>query len=201
MAVGEIYRLAVKWEHEITGDDAVNIFHFKQLDALILDTPGEDLVGAFQEEVEELYAGIVSVNYSIVQYSVRKVASNEDAYDAPAAVTGERGTTSDQLPSTVAAIITWTTGLTGRNNRGRTYLPPTSEGDLLAGLWASTYFPTGMGNFADAMIEAMAELTVTHAGWQLGVRSETFDAFQPITGYVLRQVPGTVRRRRFGVGS
>ena len=201
MAEGDVYRLSALWEHEASGDDVVNVWHFVQDSALILDTPGEDLVGAFQANVETLYAGIVHVNYTLTKYSVRRVQGNTEAFDLLVSVPGERGVTNDQNAAQVSGIITWTTGLTGRSFRGRTYLPPTSEGDVSGGLFSSTYYPEGMSNFAEAMIVDMSLVTIEFAAWILTVWSPTLEQQTPVTGFVARQVPGVQRKRRIGVGS
>lgn len=200
MAIDDIYRLSVQWEQRATLDDAVNVFHFKQLNATVFDTPGEDLVQAFQGEAEERYTALVTDLYAIKRYSVRKIGGVDEEYDLGVNVEGTLGAGTGMLPAQVAAIISWRTGLAGRSHRGRTYLPPANESSIASGVYESSYLIV-MGQFASLVLGMASHIGVAYGQYQVGVYSPTLEEFFPYTTFLARQTPGIVRRRRIGSGS
>lgn len=200
MAIGDVYRLSCRSQRSASGDDAVNVFHFRQETLLILDTPAEDLVGAFIVECELAYRNCFNPAYVLDLYTVRQVTGGTEAFEQSASAAGNVGSAANQLAAQVSGIISWKTGQAGRSKRGRTYLPPSDEAEISSGEWISDYF-TRADSFITSMIDGMSFADLTHAGWTLGVWSEVLTEFTPITTGQLRSVPGTQRKRRLGVGS
>jgi hypothetical protein len=208
MAINGIYRLSARWENNLTGDDIVNVWHFRQDEITILDTPGEDLVQAFVTECIPVYAALVAASYTLNLFSVRQVEGGEEIYEEAVSHPGTRGTAATQLPSTVACVLSWKTGLAGRRRRGRTYMPVTVEGDLDTGQFIAAYLD-GVDAFALNMIDDMATGTVGHAAWAFGIWSAPQTVplptpptmFTQVTQGIARANPGTVRSRRAGSGS
>jgi hypothetical protein len=208
MAIGDIYRLSARWENNLTQDDIVNVWHFRQDQVTIFDTAGEDLVGAFIEECVPVYAALVAASYTLNLFSVRQVEGGEEIYEEAVSIPGTRGTAATQLPSTVACVLSWKTGLAGRRRRGRTYMPVTVEGDIDTGQFITAYLD-GVDAFALNMIDDMQNNSLTHANWAFGIWSapQTIPLptpptlFTDVTQGIARSNPGTIRSRRAGSGS
>lgn len=200
MAVGDIYRLSCVWERAASQDNAVNVFHFRQGDPPIFDTPAEDLVGAFVEEVELAYSNCVNPGYALTKYTVRQVTGGLEIFEQSTNIPGNVGSATTQLAAQVAGIVSWRSGLAGRSRRGRTYLPPADELEISSGLWIDDYI-TRESSFVNTMINLMNVSTITHAAWELVIWSTVLALATPVTGVVLPRTPATQRKRRLGVGS
>ena len=200
MAVGDVYRLSVQFEREVSADDAVNVFHFRQGSGTIFDTPGEDLVEAFIDQIQPTYVAIVSSAYDLVRYAVRQVTGGLEVYEQGTLVDCTRGTDETQLPAQSTCVISWRSGLAGRSRRGRTYLPPTAEGDIVSGVFDTAYLD-GVEAMAGDIIAMAQSGGVSYGNWEFGIWSETLGTFTPVTFALVRSVPATQRRRRLGVGS
>jgi hypothetical protein len=197
MAVGDVYKLTAVW---LTSGAAmaINSWNFRQVDDLIFDTPGEDLVSRFQDEVQAGYAVMVASPYALVRYEVR--GQSDPTYGEDFPVTGvPGGVAGEALPFQTAPLISWRTALIGRANRGRTYLPPTGESQASSGVLSSGFL-TGMGLFVDAML-AMDDPNVLYAGWELVIWGGTPPSAKPVTAGLPRNLVATQRRRVPGVGS
>lgn len=165
MAVGDTYRLTVVWSNAPGLPTAVNQFHFRQVDTLVLDTPGEDLVGAFQEEVQAAYASLVTNALAIRRYSVAK---------APLFLTehvlegiGVGGTASgDAMPPQSTGIIEIRTADFTRRGRGRFFIPPGVESFNGLGKPTSAY-RTSLGDVAANLMADMNTTTIGHSAWEL----------------------------------
>jgi len=201
MAVGDIYRLSARSQRTGSGDDVVNGWHFRQANPLVFDTAGEDLIAAFEEYCETVYLGLMSTLYILDLYEVRQITGGNEIFQSAVSRPGTRGTDSTVLPSQTACIINWQTGLAGRRFRGRTFMPPASEGDIVEGQFESTYLG-GVADFIALMIDDMASISVTFASWELVVHST---AGAPTSTTVITGAanpnPGVHRSRRIGVGS
>ena len=197
MAIGDIFKLAVVGAGP-QGQQLVNTFHYRQQSTLILDTPGEDLVQAFQEHVEPFFLGPISLACELQQYQVRGITDITYGYDyiLPAALPG--GSSGQCSTPMVALIITWRTGLIGRSYRGRSYLWPVSETHIDAGQIDGSLM-TDVTVLTQKLIQI--PLTVGHSDWKLVLWSPTRNAHNDITQGVVRSYLGTQRRRRTGVGA
>lgn len=137
----------------------------------------------------------------------------------PAAWAGQGGV-GDPLPPQCAMVFTLGTGLAGRRRRGRSYLFGFIETQQASGSWTTvhaTAIQTALNTYY-----ALYGTAGTDPQFQLGVWSERRasgcwydpgqkkvvnvetphpeDAFNPSTGYNLRTIVYTQRRRTLGVG-
>jgi len=201
MSVGDIYRLSVRSQRTGSGDDVVNGWHFRQFNPLVFDTAGEDLIGAWENYCQDLYLGLMSTIYVLDLFEVRQIVGGNEIFQQTVSRVGTRGTDATVLPAQTSCIVNWQTGLAGRRFRGRTFMPPASEGDIVEGLFESTYL-AGVDNFIAAMITDMASIGIEFASWELVVHST---AGAPTSTNVIsgsgNPNPGQRRSRRIGVGS
>jgi hypothetical protein len=100
------------------------------------------------------------------------------------------------LPRQTAGIISWLTQYRGARYRGRTYVPfPPTGGDEDQGKPNAAYV-AAMGSLATDLYN----LTTVGSGGntadvELGIWSEKFSSFEPITGNLLRSEWGTIKKR------
>ena len=201
MAVDDVYRLSVRSQRTGSGDDVVNGWHFRQDAPLVLDSAGVDLVSAWISYCQALYLGLMSTIYTLDLYEVRQVVGGDEIYVQPTSEAGTRGSDASVLPAQSSCIINWGTGKAGRRNRGRTFMPPASEGDIVEGLYESTYL-SGVANFVTAMLDDMGSVTIDFAAWTLVVFSQAgAPTATPVTAGLVNPNPGQRRSRRIGVGS
>lgn len=128
--------------------------------------------------------------------------------------------TGDALPPQSAMVVTLVTGFTGRRKRGRIYLFGYMEADQAAGTWIGTTM-TGVGSRLSGFFNTYAA-GGTNAAFELGVWSERTAtgcvpgpngkghtvvdvphpelAYTPVTGFTLRSIVYTQRRRVAGMG-
>jgi hypothetical protein len=202
MSIGDVYKLSVVGTYG-SGQQFVNTFHYRQ-EALIIGNSPEDLAAKFEDIVLTGYAQLLAAPNVVNTLEVRQITGDPlEAFDGPVEVQGDRA--GDPLPPQVSPLISWRTGLIGRRNRGRTYLPAPVENDQVAGELSVTYLE-GMQNVADSMI-ALSNGLVT--AWQLviyGAPNPDVDPplaenIVPVTSAVMRRDLATQRRRRIGTGS
>lgn len=201
MATSDTYRLSARSQRNDSGDDVVNVWHFRQDTTLVFDTAGEDLVAAWQNYVQTLYLGLLSTAYTLDLLEVRQVTGGSEIYQLVVSEAGTRGTDATVLPAQASCVVNWGTGFAGRRFRGRTFMPPASEGDIIDGKYESTYL-AGVANFCDAMIDDMASIDIAYAVWTLVVYSTAGGIVSTqITTGAGNPNPGMHRSRRLGVGS
>jgi len=201
MALGDTYRLSVRSQRTGSGDDVVNGWHFQQDTALVFDTAGEDLVAAWVDYCSPLYLGLMSTMYTLDLIEVRQVTGGNEIFQSTVSLPGTRGTDATVLPAQTSCVVNWATGQAGRRFRGRTFMPPASEGDIIEGVFESTYL-AGVANFVTAMVDTMNSVSIDYAIWTLVVHST---AGAPISTVVISGAgnpnPAQRRSRRIGVGS
>lgn len=186
MAIGDIYRLSATWRREANPRVCVNHFYFKQTVNLILDTPEEDLIGAFQEYGQDLYLALVTdflvlENYAISQAPLFETFFVQDVAE-PGTLTGE------PLPPVTSLFIRTRTAVFNKKGRGGFFIPPAVESVNTNGKPTGSYV-TSANNFMSALVNDMAADIVTYAGWTLQVWSpalgagNTVTVYQPKTGW------------------
>jgi len=192
MAIGDVFTIHAQWRLTNGSLTAENQFHFKQLDDLIFDTPGEDLVEAFKNEVEPSYIQCVSGQWGIVNYIVKEQPSNLTVYEE--AVPDHSGALSgDALPPQVATILSYKSAHPGRTGKGRVYLPPANEASSgTLGTPGST-LNSSVETLGDDLMAVVG--VVSYASWQWGVWSEKDQAFYPTTQAISRFRFATQRGR------
>lgn len=95
-----------------------------------------------------------------------------------------------------ALVITWSTGIRGRANRGRTYLPgiPSASLESGSGRWNSALITDAnawINNWITNMANAVNPLTLM----QVSQRAASSPHHAPVTSFTPRQGIGTQRRR------
>jgi len=183
MAVNDIYRLNVITANNPSIAVAVNGFYFRQRTALILDTPEEDLVAAFQEECEFNYLNTFTSAMFLIKYQVGKSPEFATAFEVFDGVQ-HGGLTGDPLPPRNCAVLSKKTSDFSRRGRGRTYLPPASE-SVSSGIGLTTGYRTALTDFAANVQDDMNAETLTHAGWQHVLWSEADQEAKTVTSYII----------------
>jgi len=97
------------------------------------------------------------------------------------------------VPSLVARIITWNTGVGGRSNRGRSYIAGEHSADIIAP--ATLWTPESTDNWTTAAGAFIAALNPGPGGSTLAVASYKLASARPVTSAIARQYFGTQRRR------
>jgi len=197
MAVGDWFRLIIKFND--TGDlnTVINTLAFRQETGLVLDEEGEDLIGAYRDAVEPLYLPLVSTQLFLRKYTVRGITDPLYIYES--ADLSEQGSAGGEgLPPQNSGVVTLRTGVAGRRNRGRSYLAPSGEGSQAGGVFISGYIDAVNAMFAELMPLGGG---LEFATWSLGVWSEVAAAGRIVTTVTPQPVMATQRRRRLGVGS
>lgn len=197
MAVGDVFRLSVVGASVDGRTQIVNTFHYRQDDALIFSEPGPDLVQAWLDDVDSDYRALISNIFSFNFFRVQGITSPLYVYEQTTA--SRLGTlTGEALPLTCAAVITWRTGLAGRSRRGRTYVPPANESAQNGSILTTSYIAL-MDAFADSA--KAIPLTIAHSGYTMMVYSSVLGQSNAVTSHLSRNILGTQRRRRPGVGA
>lgn len=80
-------------------------------------------------------------------------------------VSGGSSGSLDNLPSANGMAITWRTGVFGPKGRGRTFLPPGSEAQNLAGTPTTTLLTNGLAHANALIAAAEASLEVNFVVW------------------------------------
>lgn len=195
MSVDDVYRLSVEWSNTPGFPTAVNLFYFKQIDALVLDTPGEDLVEAFRTECEATYRELVTNALALRKYAVAK---------APLFLTehvleglGEGGlATGDAMPPNTGGLLSIKTATLTRRGRGRVFIPPASE------TYNSGGRPTALmrGNitaFGSFMMVEMNTTTLAHSAWEMQMWSKADQVARPVVSAFSSAIWGSQRDRRY----
>lgn len=198
MAIGDIFRFSVVG----TGADEqelVNVYHYRQEQALVFDTPGEDLVQAWQLAAETAYSGCFGSDCAIRQYQVRGVTDPTYGFDLVLVEPVGGGLGGEMWPPQDTSLIKWSTGLIGKSFRGRTYAWPATEGHQENGR-ISSGLRANLIAFADTAV-LIGENPDT-ATWQMGVLStyhnkvkRTEPLFTPVINGIVRDFVFTQRRR------
>lgn len=198
MAAGDIWRVAVKGRFG-PGQDCVNVFHYKQEGFPIGDLSANNLADSWVANVQTSWLGIMYTDMRLDLLEIRQVFGGIVALDEPI---NEAGTRSggDQLPPMSCPLISWRTGLIGRANRGRSYLPSCLETDQASGALNEG----AIGDYTD-LVPVLMTLYDDITGlvpWFRMVIWHTSDTDSPlVTGGLVRNLIATQKRRRAGSGS
>lgn len=186
----EVYRLAV--EGMLLGQHVINVLWYAKPDGDPDGTPA-DLAFAWGNGPFFDYIGCLPLQYSAVQLVARKWGTAEEATRIVSGV-GERvgNVSGPQL----SPSITWTTRFIGRSNRGRTYLPGSTDNDVDDGL-LKTGLVSAMEVFRDTMLE---DLTSPLTQYVFSVRSELRATTHQVIAGRVNAVIRSQRRRTLGVG-
>lgn len=182
-----LYRVAA--EYEASGTQLVNVWH--------VDGPAssEALIGnAFESAVWPRLQNVMGLTVNGVQVVVTDV---DQLTQAVVPLTGTGSQSGDLLPLQAAALISWRTGLIGRANRGRSYIPGLTEGAQSGGVIEALTL-NNLNVLGNAILVTWTGL---FAG-QLVIRhNTTLPSWTTVTAFILRNIMATQRRRRPGVGT
>jgi len=163
MAINDVFRLRAVWRRTTDGPAMVNAFYFRQVAALIFDTPEEDLVDAFKTSVQPAYVAVVTNTVALVEYQVAKfpdflTSFIDDTVEEGGALTG------DPMPARIAGVLSYRTADLSRRGRGRVFLPSPNEASNTAGAPTTSYLA-----LVDEIRAELGDLftdIIFHAGWE-----------------------------------
>ena len=194
MPDGTIYELSV--DMDLNGNKVINVHHFEQTSADFGEDPRQELINAYQADVEGPQLLCQSDDILIEGYRVRAIHPVETqsfSLAAPAAGT----LVGEALPANAGALLTWYTEEGSPIRIGRSFLPGIREQDTVRGVVISTLRTVlvGLGNALVAEIESGNALTFEKVLWRAA--DETF--LRVITGEIRQRIKG-LRSRTRGVG-
>lgn len=194
MAVGDVYKLATIVRRSGGIRMAVNNHYFRQTNALVLDTPEEDLFDRWNTEAQDLYRGTFT---SQLQLETVRISSGPPFLES--FVSDDIGTagtrTGDAMPAQMSGLLAYRTATLGRRGRGRIFLPVASEADNAStGIPISAY-RNAVEAYGQALL-AMNGASVTWASWEWGLWSNADQVFRPITTIQVPANWGTQRDRK-----
>jgi len=197
MAINNIYRVSVEGEQP-GGNKLICTFHYRADLPTVLQTQSEDLADAWNDELQILWRNTFSDACTINAIRVRGVTDLTEGYDLSLSPAQPGGLSSDMLPSIVAPVVTWYTGLIGRSNRGRSFLWPITEPHQLQGVIGGALV-SAINSFAAAAM--FIGDGVTQAQYQLVVWSRKLTVARPVTAFLTRPLTYRQGRRQRGRGA
>lgn len=143
-----------------------------------------------------LYKACMSSNATYNGVGVKRIIANptDPVFDSTGNGVGD--SVADIIPNQVAGLISFRSGLAGRSNRGRKYVPfPSEEQNTSNGKPTNDYL-TALEALADGYLATQG---VTGGGTTITVDCEIYSRKEgtliPITSYLLRPFWATQRRR------
>lgn len=195
MAVGEIYRLAVRNSGVNVSGEVVNVFHFRQVDPSPTGNGASNIVNQFNTNLIPEYTACFSSSVQTLGYSARNLTTVTEGFDftrgtpAPGLILG------DMSPPQIATLIQWKTGLVGRSYRGRTYMPPPGEAAINSAGALDATIIANLGVFATQLMTIPA--TAQYAGFQLVIWSEKLLLATLVASFSIEGGVRTQRKRAF----
>lgn len=109
----------------------------------------------------------------------------------------------DMLPPQDAMVVHFSTGLKGKANNGRLYLPGWSEADQIAGFWQSTAMDNGSALMSALFAQFVDDATIYQLSLLSYVPASTPRALRaavPIISFTIDNVVRSMRSRQVGRG-
>lgn len=189
--------------YAIPGGIAENVFHIKTTDDWSAEFL-ESLCTTFEEWWRAEMKPIQSQDISLTTIKARDLTTEFASYfELPVTTDNDGDIASPVMPGNVTASIKWTTGLTGRSTRGRTYHIGLAESQC-----AGSEITSGQRTAMLAAYDALeGYLTAEEPGWTMAVLSRVQNgatlpeaiAYE-ITGMALDVFLDSQRRRLSGRG-
>jgi len=197
--IADTFRCALKWSHT-NGQTAVNVMHIHAP----TKTPA-DVASGLDANVTAAMWGFVNVGASVNELQVTKLDGSSATYLL--AVSGAKwtgGTTSGDFTPALAMCVSARTGLRGRRNRGRLYLPYISESVASNGSASSavTSCQSAWDTFLSTMTAAGLTPCIASYGFSQYRKGTTVitNTWTPtqnaITKYTVESILATQRRRQ-----
>jgi len=181
-----VYRLALLWT---TGaQDAVNVIHVGTNLGLLQAQVLADVIAAFNANQASMFAS-VSLAAALEQVACTPLDGTSGTVVAPCLAVGQAA---GQYVPQSAVIVKLQTGLRGRLNRGRIFLPFTAESVQVNGA-IPLLVATTIGNGWSLWNGAIDVIPYNIA---LGVASYKNALFHPVIGNTCEIQTGTQRRRQ-----
>jgi len=132
---------------------------------------------------------LLAANYTLVEVrSLQQDGANQIAKSVPSGISGSG---SDPMSINAAVIVAKLTGLSGRKNRGRMFVPGIREGEMDAG--GNVLSPGNLTFWQDAFDQVLADFTTAERSAVVHHRATSTDT--SITELVVRPKLGTQRTR------
>jgi hypothetical protein len=192
MTIGNRYELTV---HALCGGgECITVHNIRQVGAETVNVP-YDIMNNWVAGVQNPWLNAISAGYTLVRLKVKGL---DDVVGGEQPAAGAGVLSGDMLPPQCAGVVTWTTGLIGRSNRGRTFVPGIPEGHQAGGVLSSTLM--GLYDlFGAALISTFAGGSTDY---ELIVASNLVaGGGNAVTGKIVRPYVRSQRRREIGVGS
>lgn len=197
MAAGDIYRLSMVGDYSATEVSVVTAHvRFK--------SPGATPDGAsalFKANLLDVLKTYVAPTYNwryINWLSANLTPPRSGSYTTGFPVAGTQSSSGDPVPYTCAVVVSLRTNYAGRSYRGRMYLPGLTEGQSAGGRVGQTQVNAWQTVFEDLLANCGG--AGSNPDYEWGVWSRSLSVFTPYLSAIVREVPGTIRRRRQGVG-
>lgn len=198
MAQFDVFSLAIEGLGA-SGQQLVNRMYYEQSSA-VGDNDGTLLIDAWYASCMAQFQDMIGVDIAVTEMHTRNLNQPLFGIDYALSPTLAGTVTGDGLPPQCAGCLQFTTGLIGKQNRGRNYLWPTGESMQNHGQWNSTY--QGLVAAYGAVIET---ITAGSSTWRLVVLAGVDPGATPlgivVTEVTLDPIVRTQRRRVIGFGS
>lgn len=196
-AIGNVYRLSCIGDYNAT-NLAIITLHFKCIGS---GAEVASLCSGVRANLLYPSAGELDSTFywrQINALTVNKTPPEGESYTTGFPIQGSL-VSGEALPYMCAAVVKIATGYAGRSYRGRNYFPGLSETGQADSTIASAVKTLLQGCYDDLL--ALYGAGGTDANWQWVVWSQKLSAGTTVTDAIVRDLIGTQRRRRPGVGA
>jgi len=193
MAIGTTYRLSLVglWQ----GTLHVNAFHFRQREDTPGETPNTRLINDWNTHMMDVYRGMFTPAFTITQENVYVAKGSPENLSVETAFIGRYALGSEPLPTQVASVTTWLTGIAGRRFRGRSYIGGLTEQQVDSQV-IDSFYRSAVDIFANRLVNTFPGVTP----FDYVVYSRVAGVTTKITGYTIRSGIYTQRRRAAHLG-
>jgi len=199
MALGDVYEVAFVGAQ--TGSVIVSTLNYRV--TLSIGPKANEMQALAEEMLNSVLPAYTGLHADDLTWNTIKVRDVHDAalgFDRPVTVSGVG--ISEPMPKQIAALVIWKTGLFGRRNTGRLYIPGIEEAQWNGTAWTSAFL-TAITDFTEVArtvsITSFPDLADQFEFEQV-VHSETYDVTNAVVTFGVSPNPATQRRRKSGVG-
>jgi len=188
-------RVVFRFAHE--GSTILVPFNFKTIGGSWTSSGLNNLCSDLFTNIWPLLQACMATTFTLTLIEATDRSAPGGAYGSFTPTTGNLGTkNSDALPASVANVIKWTTGFSGRRYRGRTYVPGFVDADATGSTFVSSVL-TQCQNLAAAMLLYVGPGTPSV---DFAIASIKDLALRIVTGYAVDAIVDSQRRRLPGRG-
>jgi len=188
-------RVVIRGTH--LGNEIVNVFGYRS------DTPPAsaaellEFLNAWAVNHTTEYLAIKSADYTLIDVTATDISTAGGAQATFSYAPGTVGTSSPaSAPGNVAGVISWRTDLSGRRNRGRSYIGPLPNNGFVGDTMDSDVLP-----FMTAFAEGLIEGGLGEEGFDFAIMSVADLAMKVVTAFIIDVILDSQRRRLTGRGS